>query len=122
MIIAGHSDNKVTVVLRFANTKKDTSYAFDVQQVFKVGKGYWLKGEMFKMKSIIKNKRGSVTFIAYIAMLFFAMYGIILFGNSVSSYTNQTKAIENIQNVYNVNTSEQLMKSVYNSYSTVISE
>lgn len=71
---------------------------------------------------MFKSKRGSVTFVAYVAMLFFAMYGIILFSNSVSSYTNQTKAIENVQRSYNSNVSEQSMKSIYNKYSTPITD
>lgn len=71
---------------------------------------------------MFKSKRGSVTFVAYVAMLFFAMYGIILFSNSISAYNNQTKAIKNVQDSYNANVSEQTMKSLYNRYSTVISE
>ena len=69
---------------------------------------------------MLKSKRGSITFVAYVAMLFFAMYGIILFSNSISAYANQTSAIENVQASYNNNTSEQSMKSIYNKYSTVI--
>ena len=66
---------------------------------------------------MFKNKRGSITLIAYIAMMFFAMYGIILFSNSISAYSNQSKAIKNVQDSYGMYTSEQAMKSLYNRYS-----
>ncbi|MBQ9266701.1 MAG: hypothetical protein IJ217_00180 [Clostridia bacterium] len=69
---------------------------------------------------MLKSKRGSVTFVAYVAMLFFAMYGIILFSNSISAYNLQSKAIANVQNSYGVNVSDEAMKSVYNRYSTPI--
>ena len=65
---------------------------------------------------MFKNKRGSITFVAYLAMMFFAMYGIILFRNSISAYNNQNKAIKNVQDSYSINTSEQAMKSLYNKY------
>lgn len=35
-----HVKRTVTVILDFANTKKDASYEFPVQQIFKVGGGY----------------------------------------------------------------------------------
>ena len=69
---------------------------------------------------MLKSKRGSVTLIAYVAMLFFAMYGIILYSNSVSSYSIQSRAIKNIQESYNSNVSLEEMRSLYNSYSTPI--
>ena len=69
---------------------------------------------------MFKSKRGSVTFVAYIAMLFFAMYGIVLFSNSVSAYNIQSRAIKNIQDSYSSNVSEQEMISMYNRYSKPI--
>ena len=69
---------------------------------------------------MFKSKRGSITFVAYVAMMFFAMYGIIIFSNSISSYNIQSQAIKNIQDSYSINTSEQEMISLYNRYSTVI--
>ena len=69
---------------------------------------------------MFKTKRGSVTFVAYIAMLFFAMYGIILLSNSISAYNIQSEAIKNIQESYSANVSEQEMISMYNRYSEPI--
>ncbi len=70
---------------------------------------------------MLKSKRGSVTIVAYVAMLFFAMYGIIIFSNSVTSYTVQTQAIENIQRAYTENATLENMQSIYQLYSTPIS-
>ena len=70
---------------------------------------------------MFKSKRGSITFVAYVAMLFFAMYGMILFSNSISASKLQSRAIENIKNSYSTGTSVEEMKSLYNSYSTKLS-
>ena len=69
---------------------------------------------------MLKSKRGSITFVAYVAMLFFAMYGIILLSNSISAYKLQSEAIKNIQESYASNVSTQEMISTYNRYSTPI--
>ena len=69
---------------------------------------------------MFKSKRGSVTFVAYVAMLFFAMYGIILYSNSVSAYNIQSAAIKNIKETYSVDASEENMKTLYNNISTPI--
>lgn len=73
-----------------------------------------------KEEDMLKSKRGSITMIAYIAMLFFAMYGVILYSNSVTSYTVQTKAIENIQRAYTEDATLENMQSLYRLYSTPI--
>ena len=69
---------------------------------------------------MFKSKRGSITFVAYIAMIFFAMYGIILLRNSISAYNLQSEAIKNIQESYSANVSDQEMISMYNMYSEPI--
>lgn len=69
---------------------------------------------------MLKSNRGSITFVAYVAMLFFAMYGIILYSNSVSAYKVQSDAMKNIIEAYGANTSIESMKSIYNNYSTPI--
>lgn len=48
---------------------------------------------------MFKNK-GSITLTALMAMLVFSLYGIALYGRSVSMYNLQEKHIEKIQNVY----------------------
>lgn len=69
---------------------------------------------------MFKSKRGSVTFVAYVAMLFFAMYGIILYSNSVAAYNIQSAAIKNIKETYSVDASEESMRTLYNNISTPI--
>lgn len=69
---------------------------------------------------MFKSKRGSITFVAYVAMLFFAMYGIILYSNSVSAYNIQSTAIKNIKETYGVDVPEESMKTLYNNISTPI--
>lgn len=71
---------------------------------------------------MFKSKRGSVTFIAYVAMLFFAMYGVILYSNSVSAYNIQSTAMKNIKDTYAVDISEETMRTLYNNISTPIQD
>ncbi len=44
--------------------------------------------------------RGSITLTALMAMLIFSIYGIALYGRSVSSYKIQEAEIERIQKAY----------------------
>lgn len=46
------------------------------------------------------KNRGSITMTALMAMLIFSLYGIALYGRSVSAYKIQEKEIEQIQNAY----------------------
>lgn len=49
--------------------------------------------------SMWKN-RGSITLTALMAMLIFSLYGIALYGRSVSIYSLQEKQIKQIQEIY----------------------
>lgn len=62
---------------------------------------------------MLKNKRGSVTMTAFIAMIFLTIYGIIIYGNSVSKYIIQSNAIENIQSIYSNSVSMENMKTIF---------
>ncbi len=46
------------------------------------------------------EKRGSITLTALMAMLVFSLYGVALYGRSVSMYKLQELQIEQIQEVY----------------------
>ncbi len=46
------------------------------------------------------NNRGSITLTALMAMLVFSLYGIALYGRSVSMYKLQEMQIEQIQETY----------------------
>ena len=49
------------------------------------------------MKKGEKNERGSLTMTAFVTLLIFSLYGILLFGRSASAYIRQTSSIETIQ-------------------------
>jgi cell division protein FtsL len=59
------------------------------------------------------NNRGSVTMVAFIAMLFFSMYSIIIFSNSVRSYIVQGNSIKTISKIYSQDVETEKMKSIY---------
>ena len=63
----------------------------------------------------MKNERGSVTFIAYVAMLFFALYGIILYSNSTSAYVTQSNAMDNVKKAYEGDYSTEELINIYKS-------
>lgn len=46
------------------------------------------------------EKRGSITLTALMAMLVFSLYGVALYGRSVSMYKLQELQIEQIQEAY----------------------
>lgn len=52
------------------------------------------------MKESKWYNRGSITMVALMVMLIFAIYGIALYGRSVSAYHLQELEIQKIQNVY----------------------
>ena len=52
---------------------------------------------------MLKDKRGSVTVMAYVAMLFISLYGAILLGNASRKYKVQTDQINSIMSSYNYN-------------------
>jgi hypothetical protein len=62
---------------------------------------------------MIKNTRGSVTMVAFIAMLFFSLYSIIVFSNSVRSFIIQRNSIKTIQSVYSKDVSPEKMIDIY---------
>jgi cell division protein FtsB len=46
------------------------------------------------------EKRGSITMVALMAMLVLSLYGVILYGRSVSAYLVQESQIEQLQKTY----------------------
>ncbi len=46
------------------------------------------------------NKKGSITMVALMSMLVLSIYGVILYGRSVSDYLVQESQIEQIQKTY----------------------
>ncbi len=62
---------------------------------------------------MLKDKRGSITMMAYVAMLFFSLYGAIVFGNAFRKYKIQTDAIQTISNAYDFQMSEQELYRLY---------
>ena len=48
----------------------------------------------------MKNEKGAITLVIFVAMLIFSLYGIIFYGNSASSFIRQKRTIEKIQNIY----------------------
>lgn len=48
----------------------------------------------------MNKEKGAITLTIFIAMLIFSLYGIIFYGNSVSAYIRNARAIESIQNIY----------------------
>ena len=45
---------------------------------------------------MIKNNKGSVTLMAFVAMLFISLYGAVILGTSAREYQNQTNNINTI--------------------------
>lgn len=62
---------------------------------------------------MIKDTRGSVTMMAYVAMLFFSLYGAIVYGNAVTKYNIQTNEIKTIQNAYDFQMSDEELRRLY---------
>lgn len=62
---------------------------------------------------MFKSTRGSVTLMAYAAMIFFALYGVLLFGNAARKYKIQTEAIDTITSVYTVNMEAEQLSKIY---------
>ena len=48
----------------------------------------------------MKHEKGAITIAIFVAMLIFALYGIIFYGNSASAYIRQTRTLEAIQKMY----------------------
>ena len=46
------------------------------------------------------NKKGPITMVALMSMLVLSIYGVILYGRSVSDYLVQESQIEQIQKTY----------------------
>ena len=63
---------------------------------------------------MLKNTRGSVTMMAYVAMLFFSLYGAIVFGNAARKYSIQSNEIQTIQNAYDFQMTDQELYRLYN--------
>jgi len=62
---------------------------------------------------MLKNNRGSITMMAYVAMLFFSLYGAIVFGNAVRKYNIQTSEIQTIQNAYDFQMTDEELYRLY---------
>jgi len=62
---------------------------------------------------MLKDTRGSITMMAYVAMLFFSLYGAIVFGNAVRKYKIQTDAIQTISNSYDFQMEPQELYRLY---------
>ena len=62
---------------------------------------------------MIKGTRGSITMMAYVAMLFFSLYGAIVAGNAARRYKNQTDAINSIRNSYDFQMTDQELYRLY---------
>ena len=62
---------------------------------------------------MLKNTRGSITMMAYVAMLFFSLYGAIVFGNAVRKYNIQTNEIKTIQNAYDFQMNDEELYRLY---------
>ena len=62
----------------------------------------------------MKGRRGSITFVAYVAMLFFALYGVIIYSNSINAYVVQSKAMENVKKAYDSQLSTNELINIYN--------
>lgn len=56
------------------------------------------------------NRKGSITMVALMSMLVLSIYGVILYGRSVSDYLVQESQIEQIQKTYStdVNTAYEI--------------
>lgn len=59
------------------------------------------------------NTRGSITMMAYAAMLFISLFGAILLGNAMRKYKVQTDAIATITNAYDFQMSDQELYRLY---------
>ena len=62
---------------------------------------------------MLKDTRGSITMMAYVAMLFFSLYGAIVFGNAVRKYNIQTDEINTIINAYDMQMTDQELYRLY---------
>jgi hypothetical protein len=49
---------------------------------------------------MLRNNKGSVTIMVFVAMLFISLYGALVLGNSARKYQNQTNNINTIINSY----------------------
>ena len=62
---------------------------------------------------MLKDTRGSITMMAYVAMLFFSLYGAIVLGNALRKYNIQTNEIATIKNAYDFQMSDQELYRLY---------
>ena len=62
---------------------------------------------------MLKDVRGSITMMAYVAMLFFSLYGAVVLGHAARKYKIQTDAIQTIKNSYDVQLSDQELYRLY---------
>lgn len=62
---------------------------------------------------MLKGTRGSVTMMVYVAMLFFSLYGAIVYGNAVRKYNIQTDEIKTIKNAYDFQMSDEELYRLY---------
>lgn len=62
---------------------------------------------------MFKSRKGSVTLMAYAAMLLFALYGVLLCSNAARRYKVQATAIDVITDVYNDNFAADQLSKIY---------
>ena len=62
---------------------------------------------------MFKSRKGSVTLMAYAAMLLFALYGVLLCSNAARRYNVQATAIDVITDVYNDNFAADQLSKIY---------
>ncbi len=62
---------------------------------------------------MFKSKKGSITLMAYASMIFFALYCVILCGNSARKYKIQTESIKVINSVYDNDLAQDELIKIY---------
>jgi len=62
---------------------------------------------------LFKDERGSVTIMAYVAMLFISLYGAILLGNATRKYKIQSDEINSIKASYMTNIDGNELQALY---------
>ena len=48
----------------------------------------------------MNKERGAITLAIFVAMLIFSLYGIVFYGNSVTTYVMAKKMAISVQNIY----------------------
>ncbi|MBR6252789.1 MAG: hypothetical protein IKR04_03010 [Clostridia bacterium] len=62
---------------------------------------------------MLKKQKGSITIMAFVIMLFIALYGALILGNSTRKYRIQTNDINTIISAYKSDLTEQDLRRLY---------